>query len=130
MTLKSNSFLSSIRQTNETISKTMNQGMTPTNFILAIFLFMKRHWDDIFMVVLTMFIAFSVFQIHGLNTQNMNMQKRKLSYSLKNSNLFFPISLPGDISTPDDISFTSIFQSDSVSHEVPDTSYFEFNIPE
>jgi len=123
-TLKSKSFLSSIRQTGTTISKSWNQGTKTNNFILAIVLFMQSHWDNLFMVVLTMFIAFTVFQIHGLNFKNLDVQTKKLSYTFqKPPQLFFPI--------PDDISFASIFQSYSIPYESPpDTSNFEFNIPE
>lgn len=129
MTSKSKSFLSSIRQTNTNTSisnsKSTNQGMKTNNFILAIFLFMKRKWDDLFMVVLTMFIAYTVFQIHGLTFKNLNVHGRKLSYSFSKPSLFLPISLP------DNIHFPSIFQSDSVPFEAPpDTSQFEFNITE
>ena len=122
-TLKSNSFLSSIRQTGTTISKSSTQGMKTNIFILAIVLFMQSHWDDLFMVVLTIFIAFTVFQIHGLNFKNLDVQTKHLSYTFQNPKLSFPI--------PDDISFASIFQSYSSPYESPpDTSYFEFNIPE
>lgn len=84
---------------------------------------MRSHWDNLFMVVLTMFIGFTVFQIHGLNFENSNVHTKKLSYTFKNPNMFFSI--------PHGIPFASIFQSYNIPYESPpDTSAFEFNIPE